>query len=242
MSFTVNINETKTIEFIASAEKNYRDFILTLNRGIRSSSHTLKGGAKEPYFIDIDHIIEDPKSCEEIAEKFSEKISQISEYNDKKIDYLGFIEKDGIGTNGAIRLSGYISSKAQIPNIIIRHTRDIPCAKIKISGRSAVKGKYKLKEKTVLLISDVSTTGTEIIEAISDIQKAGGTVSDVVLYFSRTSIETRKKFYESGVTVHSLITESQTREMLSIHGTEGADNISNVINHIDNSVMEDSII
>jgi len=147
---------------------------------------------------------------------------------------LGFIEKDGIGTVGALRLSGFISSLTDVPNILIRHNRELPYARIKVSKKYQVEDKQRLEGKNVLIISDVSTTGTELMDAIKDVQDNGGTVTDAILYFSRCSTETKKKIQGMGVTLDALITEPQAREIAWHPGyKEKASSIRDVFSTVD---------
>lgn len=205
--------EKETKEFIEEVKRKYREFVLTLNNGIESSVHLLKGGRIEPFFVDFDYITEDPSVCKEIAKWLSMEVQRIAEYRQRKPDFLGFIEKDGIGTAGAIKLSSFISSLAGIPNILIRHNRELPYARIKISKRFWVESKRRLKGKIVLIISDVSTTATELVDAIKDVRINGGDVTDAILYFSKCSIETVEELQGMGVKLHALITEPQAREV-----------------------------
>jgi len=205
--------EKETKEFIERAREKYREFILTLDNGIQSSVHLLKGGRLEHFFIDFDYITEDPLVCKEVAEKFSERVQQSTQYRGKAPDFLGFIEKDGIGTAGAIKLSSFVSSLTGIPNILIRHNRDLSYARVKISEKLWVEDKQRLRGKNVLIISDVSTTAIELMDAIKDIRKNGGTVTDTILYFSKCPVEAMNKLKNMGVELHALITESQAREV-----------------------------
>lgn len=235
----------KALEKIAEdvekrAMREYGELVLTLNRGIESSTHLLKGGGKEPFFVDFDCITEDALACKKIGEGFSERIQQIADHWGRKPDFLGFIEKDGIGTVGALKLSGYISSGTDIPNILIRHTRELPYARIKISEDKSANEK-RLEGKKVLVISDVSTTGTELMDAIKDIQDNGGEVTDVILYFSRCSIETLEYFQRKGVTLHPLINESMAREIAQHPDyKERANKIRDVFSKVDRSISERS--
>lgn len=119
-------------KFLRKIRSKHGKLALTLLSGLRSSIHILKGGKLEPYFIDLDYITENPKQCTTIAKAISEKVEQIADYRGRKPDFLGFIEKDTIGTVGAIKLSCLISSMTGIPNILVRHTRELPYARVKI--------------------------------------------------------------------------------------------------------------
>jgi orotate phosphoribosyltransferase len=206
--------EKETEEFIESIRRRYSEFVIqTLSNGIESSIHLLKGGRLELFFVDFDYITEDPQVCEIITKEISKKIGQIASYRERKPDFLGFIEKDGIGTAGAIKLSSFISSMTGIPNILIRHNRELPYARLKISKRYWTTSERRLEGNIVLMISDVSTTAKELIDAINDVRINGGDVRDAILYFSKCSTETIKALEDMGVSLHALITEPQAREV-----------------------------
>ena len=76
--------------------------------GIKTSLHILKGGAEEPYFVDFDKITQNPEACKIIGEWFKYVLDIIIE-NQGKTDILTFIEKEGVGTTGAISFSAYLS-------------------------------------------------------------------------------------------------------------------------------------
>ena len=225
------------------AKDRYGELVLTLQRGIGSSRHLLKGGKEDKFFFDFDYIVEDPITCKKIAERFSDKVQQIAEYRGIKPDFLGFIEKDGIGTVGALRLSGFISSLTETPNILIRHTRELPYARIKVAKEYQVESKRRLGGKNVLIISDVSTTGKELIDAIEEVRDNGGTVTDALVYFSRHSFETKKGFQEIGVTLYALITEPQARDFaLRPENKEKARIIREVFSTADSYLPEEQLV
>jgi orotate phosphoribosyltransferase len=189
----------------------------------------LKGGKLEPYFVDFDLITEDPTVCSIIAREIGKKIQEVSEYRGKAPDFLGFIEKDTIGTVGAIKLAGFISSITKIPNILIRHTRELPYGRIKISERFWSTKTLRLKGKNVLLISDVSTTAQELIEAINCIKMNGGEVSDVILYFSKCSTDTVQKLESMGVKLHPLLSEPYLRYVLLFSKKKAASQLRSLL-------------
>lgn len=193
------------------AMKKYAELVLTMVEGIGSSRHLLKGGKQDDLFFDFDFVVEDPLTCQKLAEQFCDKIRQVTEYYGEKSDLLAFIEKDGIGTVGALRLSSGISSLTGIPNIVIRLTRELPYERIKISRKHRVGNRQRLKGKNVLIISDVTTTGTELLDAAKEIKANGGRIAGAIVYFSRCTIETQKKLQERGITLYALITEPQAR-------------------------------
>lgn len=239
--------EKATAELTQKVEKKakdrYGELVLTLQKGIGSSRHLLKGGKEDIFFFDFDSVVEDPLSCKEVAERFCEKVQQIAEYRERKPDFLGFIEKDGIGTVGAIRLSGFISSLTETPNILVRHTRELPYARIKVAKENQVDRHQRLKGKNVLIISDVTTTGKEIMDAIQLVRDNGGTVTDALVYFSRQSFESQKKFQETGVTLYALITEPQARDFaFSPENQEKASVIREVFRDVDKYLSEKQLV
>lgn len=193
--------------------ENFIKLISTLNDGITSSRHILSNGDISPYFIDFDLITNNPDNCIIVGDAFVSYIRSIRKFSRYPPNLLGFIEKDGIGTTGAIRFASDISKQIGLPNLTIRNWKDVPCEKIKISSDvlGNPEGFKRLSGKNVLLVSDVSTSGTELWKAIKDVRNEGGNVYDIILYFSRLSKGKIEHFANDGINIYPLILPSSAR-------------------------------
>jgi Orotate phosphoribosyltransferase len=203
-------NKNKQLK-LENEEHEYFRFVATLGDGIASSSHILCDGDVSDYYVDIDLITSNPQNCEYISNEFVKCINSLQDNSRYKPDLLGFIEKDGVGTIGAMRFAIDLSIKTGIPNLTIRNNKLIPCERVKVPSsyiNQKVPADRRLDGKIVLLIDDVSTSGTELRQAISSIQRAGGEVRDVILYYSRLENKNIENFSKEGVSIYSLIRPS----------------------------------
>jgi len=213
-------------------ETTFLDFGITLEDGISTSKHSLKGGDRSPYFVDFDLISTKPSNCKKIANQFKMQIDAISKAKQKSPDVLVFIEKDNIGTVGTLTYAAHLSIITGIPMIIDRHWKELIGDRIKLSKDYNAN---KLKEKNIILISDVSTTGTELWDAICDIKHNGGNVTDIIVYYSRLTIDTVNEFATKGISIHPLYTPHQAR-YVSIH--EDVPKIKSAFNSIDETLKK----
>jgi len=222
-------------------ETSFLDFGLTLEDGISTSKHSLKGGDRSPYFVDFDLISTKSSNCELIANRFKKQIDAISKARQRPPDILMFIEKDNIGTVGTLTYAAHLSITTGIPMIIDRHWKELIADRIKLSKEYP----NKLKGKNVLLISDVSTTGTELWEAISDIKYNGGNVTDTIVYYLRLTTDLVNEFANKGILIHSLYTPHQAR---FVHFNKEAPRMKNAFKSVDeilkknNKLVGDSAI
>jgi orotate phosphoribosyltransferase len=202
---------------IESGEGDYFRLVATLGDGIASSSHILCDGDVSDYYVDIDLITSNPQNCEYISNEFVKCINSLLDHSQYKPDLLGFIEKDGVGTIGAMRFAIDLSIKTGIPNLTIRNNKLIPCERVKVSSsyiNKKIPADRRLDGKIILLIDDVSTSGTELQQAISSIRRAGGEVHDVIIIYSRLEKNNIEKLSEEGVSIYSLISPSDAMYLI----------------------------
>ena len=209
-----------------SETEEFIELVATLNDGITSSRHILANGEISHYFIDFDLITSKPDNCRKVGDAFVAHIKSIQKYSINPPNLLGFIEKDGIGTTGVIQFKSDLSKQTDIPNITIRQWKDVPCEIIKahpdILDNSEDKN-GRLSGINVLLVSDVSTSSTELWKAINSIRDVGGNVHDIVLYYSRLAKEAIEKFRANNIAIYPLILPSQARYIAYQQSLNGVD-------------------
>lgn len=154
----------------------------------RTSTHAYRMGLKGKFYMDFDHIVHDPIQCEEIVRLFAEKVEEIQAAH--AVEAVGFLEKADGGTTGALTIAGAVSIFTRLPNLVVRLWKGIPSERIKlppVPGQSASK---RLADMSVVLITDHSTSGEELVRAVEAVAHFGARVEDVIIY---TSIERRLK-------------------------------------------------
>ena len=220
------MNLYKRNDSSVSETEEFIKLVATLNDGMTSSRHILANGDVSHYFIDFDLITSKPSNCKKVGNAFVAHIESIKKYSINPPTLLGFIEKDGIGTIGAIRFASDLSNQTDIPNITIRQWKDVPCEIIKahpdiLENSEGENG--RLSGENILLVSDVSTSSTELWKAINSVRDVGGNVHDIVLYYSRLSKEAIEKFRANNIAIYPLILPSHARYIAYQQSLNGVD-------------------
>jgi orotate phosphoribosyltransferase len=168
----------------------------------KASTRLFRVGFPEPYYIDFDLIINDPYRCEEVAKYYAFNILEISRKH--SVDILGFLEKSGGGTSGAIRLAGLISSLTHIPNVLIRLARELEYDQVKLPLVEGMPLTERMSNIMVTIVTDHVTTGTELLDAVDAVEYNGGKVTNVVAYTLRTDRFEKEEFDRRQIAVSSL--------------------------------------
>jgi orotate phosphoribosyltransferase len=77
--------------------------------------------------------------------------------------------------------------------------------RIKIPLIEGLPPNQRLLGANVLIVTDYSTTGAEMLDAIDVITKNGGKVTDVLAFAARHDAIANTAFYTKGVRFHSII-------------------------------------
>lgn len=161
---------------------------------IRSKDHepfTLKSGKKSRLFIDIKEASLNPYILKKVVDEFNELIP----YKVHLGDYSIF----GSVAIGGIPIATALSLEYGIPQIIIRSEKHDSGIKTQIIG--------KCKDKRILLIEDVATTGGSIVSAVQVIREAGGICDDCVVVVDREE-GASENCKENGINLFSLLKKS----------------------------------
>ena len=132
---------------------------------IQYGNFKLKSGIESNIYIDLRKVISFPKLHKEICNKIMEKINP-------DIDLI-------CGTPyGAVSYASYISITKNIPMIFLRKEQ-------KNHGtKKMIEGNYESNNK-VVLIEDVTTTGSSVFDAIDNLELHGLKVTQIVTIISR---------------------------------------------------------
>lgn len=164
-----------------------------LECGLRTSvHHTVWNGLKPDYF-DTDLFLSKPQNIGAVVDWFQD-VSEQERAQGVAIDRLAFIEKTE-GPVGALTLRDLLSWRTGISSVILRPRRRGPAYKFKFL-RQGPQGEEppadskasfcsRGQPEQILLVSDVITTGTTIKNAISMIEKGGGSVVGVAVLYDR---------------------------------------------------------
>ena len=132
---------------------------------IQYGNFKLKSGIESNIYIDLRKVISFPKLHKEICNKIMKKINP-------DIDLI-------CGTPyGAVSYASYISITNNIPMIFLRKEQ-------KNHGtKKMIEGNYETNNK-VVLIEDVTTTGSSVFEAIDKLENHGLKVTQIITIISR---------------------------------------------------------
>lgn len=142
--------------------------ILKECKAVKFGDFTLASGKKSRYYIDIKKAITRPKILRIICDLIVEKIKN---YN-LEPDYLSCVEL------GGVPIGVLVADRTDLPLIIVRkEAKDHG-----IKGRLI--GDFE-KGKTVLLLEDVTTTGSSVANAINALKDEGLHVETVITVVDR---------------------------------------------------------
>ncbi len=142
--------------------------LLHTPEAVRSCVHGLHGGAVEKAYVDFDLLVEDPTQASEVAGLFARFIVGLREYEDPTL--LAFLKKndeESRNTVGALLLAAKIASSdgVQLPYKVVRLDSEIQHQRMKFE-RGVGPLERALSGERVVLISDHSSRGTEVIDAL----------------------------------------------------------------------------
>ena len=174
----LNITQKSNIELSVEGIKYFQ-----VPGVIKTSQRGYKSGLTDKYYVDFDNLTSDPSKAKNVVDQYTKKLDEISKSG--TIDYIAFLQKDA-GTAGALKLSGALSIVSKIPSILIRPSKEIGFDKIKIPSQLTNKRNEQLLSSNVVIITDHTTTGGEIIDAVNIVENNGGKVIGAITFTVRT--------------------------------------------------------
>lgn len=154
---------------------------------IKFGRFVLTSGAVSDYYIDIKKASTNPKILKKIAEMMSEYA--------KGYDLIAGMEL------GAVPLVTALSLQTNIPFVIIRKEKKEHGTVKQIEG-------YDVKEKRVLVVEDVTTSGNSVVKTINIIRQNHGIVEEVLVVVDRES-GAEKKLLDLGVSFIPILSVSE---------------------------------
>ena len=154
---------------------------------VKFGEFELSHGGTSEYYVDKYLFETDPTCLEAIAEAFTERV----EADDK----LG-----GVALGG-VPLAAATSVAAGVPYVIARKQRK------EYGTGNLIEGRLEEGEE-VVVVEDIVTTGTSLVEAVEALREAGATVERALVVVDREE-GGRKTVEDAGIEMEALVTASE---------------------------------
>lgn len=181
---------------------------------------TWASGIKSPIYTDNRMTIGFPSVRQNIYKGLSELIKK--EYSD--VEIIG-----GVATAG-IPHSAWVAEELNKPMVYVR-------SKPKNHGAGRQTEGALVKNRKVVLIDDLISTGGSVLAAVNAVRKEGASVLGVVSIFSYELPAGKKNFVEAGLTFNSLTTYSQLIETAVKRGNLDKSQVETLQNWKENQMI-----
>jgi len=152
----------------------------------------LASGGSSNFFFDMKNTSMDPEGSNLIADAIIEQIK-----NDK-YDYIGGLESGAIPIVSAVVIKSWLMG-CPIPGFFVRKEPK------KRGTMKLIEGNLKENAK-VIILDDVTTKGSSVLNVVNEIRKLGCKVTKVVTVVDRLS-GAKEKLANEGITLISLYTK-----------------------------------
>ncbi len=170
---------------------------LLKSRTFKRGSFELASGRISPIYFNVKTTMMHPAGASLCARGLLQILADLD------VDYIGGLEM------GAVPLLSVVSAFSAedgdpVPSFFVRKTPKKHGTQLKIEGMDDMGGE-SLTGRRVVLIDDVATSGGSILQAVDEINLAGGTMTDAIVILDREEGAT-KALAARGITLHALFT------------------------------------
>ncbi len=155
---------------------------------VRFGEFELSHGGTSEYYVDKYLFETDPHCLSTIADAFADRVGP-----DDKLAGVAL---------GAVPLAAATSVAADVPYVIARKQRK------EYGTGNLIEGRLDEGEEVVVL-EDIVTTGTSLVDAIEALRAAGATVNRALVVVDREEATGRQTVEEAGVEMEALVTASE---------------------------------
>ena len=195
-------NRPNTTDDTSATEARYdREALRNLlaSRTFKRGSFQLASGRVSPIYFNVKTTMMHPAGAAFCARGLLKVLAGL------QVDYIGGLEM------GAVPLLSVVSAFSAedgepIPSFFVRKAPKAHGTQLKIEGMDDMGGET-LAGKRVVLIDDVATSGGSILQAVDEIEAAGGIMTDAIVILDREEGAT-KRLAARGINLHALFTAS----------------------------------
>lgn len=185
---------------------------------IKFGRFTLKSGIESPFYVDLRPLASDPKILKNLANYLLDMLP---------LDNFDLI--CGV-PYAALPMATAMSLESYLPLIIKRKEAK------QYGTKKVLEGIYT-PGQNCLLVEDVITSGTSLLETIPEIENEGITVSDIVVVLDRQQ-GGKEILEEKGYRVHTLFTISEVCSMLQEEGHLSDDEVQRINDFLAGNVIK----
>ena len=188
-------------QFVASElgddRRMLRDLLAT--RTLKRGDFVLASGKRSRIYFNMKATMMHPQGASLCAKLLFDRIKHMH------ADFMGGLEMGAVPLLGTVSAYSYDASQP-IPAIFVRKKPKEHGTALMIEGLDDQQGE-SLKDKMVVLVDDVATSGGSVIKAIAEIKAAGGFVTDAIVILDREE-GAAIALAEQGISLHSLFKAS----------------------------------
>ena len=204
------------MQFFKSYESNLRDLALKLFdiEAFKFGDFKMKVGVNSPVYFDLRVIVSHP----DVVQTLSNLLAEFMKSHQLSYDHVCGVPYT------ALPLASILSVQEQIPMLIRRK-------EAKAYGtKKLIEGRFQPNDRC-LIIEDVVTSGSSILETVNDLTEVGIKVTDVIVVVDREQGGVAN-IAQEGVRMHSLFTLSYLLNVLLEAGKINAARVESVNKYI----------
>jgi orotate phosphoribosyltransferase len=187
MNENINQNKSSLVNFSVEFVKEFATFLYQ-NGALKFGDYILSSGKNSSYYVDLRLVSSFPHQFRKMVKKFQDLISE----------EIGFDNFDCLASvpTGGLVIASALAIETVKPLIYVR-------SKPKEYGMTkSIEGVIH-KGMRVLMIDDVATTGSSVLDSIKKLKDAGIVIKDVCVIFNRLE-GAEKALSLEGIKLHQL--------------------------------------